>query len=59
VPTPAPEDKPPPAPPPGPPRYASPPSRRELMMFRIMFVAGGLFLVAAILIGVLVGSEPS
>ncbi len=57
--TPAPEAKPSPAPPPGPPRYASPPSRGELMMFRILFLAGGLFLIAAILIGVLVASRPS
>jgi hypothetical protein len=59
VPAPVPEDKAPPAPPPGPPRYASPPSRRELMLFRVMFLAGGLFLLAAILIGTLVGARPS
>lgn len=56
----APPPAPPPsAPPPPPPRYASPPSERELVMFRIMFMAGGLFLLAAILIGVMVGSQPS
>lgn len=57
---PAPDDKTPQAaPPPRPPRFASPPSRRELMMFRLLFLAGGLFLVGAILIGVLVGSQSS
>ncbi len=49
---------PPPAAPPPLPRYASPPSQRELMLFRIMFMVGGLFLLAAILVGVLVGSRP-
>ncbi|MDE2335460.1 MAG: hypothetical protein KGK10_13070 [Rhodospirillales bacterium] len=42
-----------------PPRYASPPSRRELMLFRIVFLVAGLFLLAAILIGVSVGGGSS
>ncbi len=41
-----------------PPRYASPPSQCELTMFRIMFMVGGLFLLVAILVGVLAGSRP-
>ena len=49
---------PPPQAAPPPPRYASPPSQRELMMFRIMFMVGGLFLRVAILVGVLAGSRP-
>ncbi len=46
-------------PPPRPPHDASPPSRRELLMFRLMFLAAGIFLLAAILVGVSVGSGPS
>ena len=45
--------------PPLPSRSPSPPSGRELMLFRIMFVAAGIFLLAAILIGVTVGARPS